>query len=65
MRKARVSLQNKIDIKRGYKLGLGGKMGKQYGGVSRQYIHVVKNDPSIVVPEKMSLFKRLLKLIRR
>ena len=53
MRKARVSLQNKIDIKRGYKLGLGGKMGKQHE-VSRQYIHVVKNDPNIVVPEETS-----------
>ena len=46
MRKARLSLQDKIDIKRDYRLGLGGKMGKRHE-VSRQYIHVVKNDPSI------------------
>jgi len=49
MRPSRLTLEDKIAIKRDYKPGLGGKMGKQYGGVTRQYVHIIKNDPSIVV----------------
>ena len=53
MRIARLTLEDKIIIKRVYSLGKGQEIGNHYG-VSRQYIHVIKNDPSIVVPKETS-----------
>jgi len=48
MRPSRLTLEDKIIIKRVYCLGKGQEIGNQYG-VSRQYVHIIKNDPSIVV----------------
>jgi len=48
MRPSRLTLEDKIAIKRDYKPGLGPELGRQHS-ITRQYVHIIKNDPSIAV----------------
>jgi len=64
MRPSRLTLEDKIIIKRVYCLGKGQEIGNQYG-VSRQYIHVVKNDPNVPVETSKPKWYEVLLFWRR